>query len=490
MEDRGIGGWVERRARVAGDQTALISGPFRVTYAELAGRIRRVAHALRDIGVEHGDRVGWLGPNHPAFLELLFAAAKLGAIATPINHQLHHDVITKICEDAEPRVILVEASLAGIELPISSRIVVGPAGDPSSEYERLVTASSDEPIDEPVRLTDPCMLPYTSGTTGLPKGILLTHENLTWNTFNLLASCDFRAGDVTLAIAPFFRTGGTGVNVLPALFQGGTVVVPERVEPDEVLRLTAEHRATVGFGNPALLEALTRSPLWREADLSSIRVFLTGGAPVPERLITTYLERGVTFLQGYGLSEAAPVVAVLDPPNALRKVGAAGRPVHFVDVRILRPDGSACAPGEIGELAVRGPNVMAGYWRRPDATRAVLDDERWLKTGDAVRMDDEGFLFVVGRVADAYLSDGDLVHPGEAERQLLAHPAVAEACVAGRERGACAFIVRTRGTTIGEDALLAFCRSTLAPRACPTTVRFIDALPRNPGGKITRYLLP
>ncbi len=184
---------------------------------------------------------------------------------------------------------------------------------------------------------DVCIMPHTSGTTGSPKGVMLTHGNVTWNAINMLAVADLRSDDVTLAIAPLFRTGGMGVNVLPLLFKGGTVVVPVATNPDDVLQAIERERVTVGFGNPDLLDALTLSPRWATADLSSVRFVITGGAPVPERLIRTYGARDVTFLQGYGLSEASPVVSVLDAASAMRQSGSAGRPLLFVDVRTARP---------------------------------------------------------------------------------------------------------------------------------------------------------
>ena len=267
---------------------------------------------LGDLGVGRGDRVGWLGANHPAFLETLFATAKLGAVLAPVNHRLDHTAIGDLLGEFSPTVVVVERSAVGVPLPrgVAARVVVGADTASDVDYEQLIARSGDEPIDEASRSIDLCMLPHTSGTTGRPKGVMLTHANVTWNVVNLLSVADFRNDDVTVAVTPFFRTGGTGVNVLPVLFKGGTVVVPEAGDPDEILALIERQHVTVGFGNPDLLDALTRSPRWDAADLSTIRVFITGGAPVPEHLIRTYAERNVPFLQGYGLSEAAPLVLV------------------------------------------------------------------------------------------------------------------------------------------------------------------------------------
>ncbi len=387
---------------------------------------------------------------------------------------------------------MVEQAAAGVALPldVGPRVVVGAATGAGIDYEHLVADSADDLVGQIIELDDVCMLPHTSGTTGTPKGVMLTHGNVTWNVVNLLSVVEFRSDDVTIALAPFFRAGGTGVNVLPVLFTGGTVVIPETPDPDEILRLIEARGITVGFGNPDLLEALTRSPGWSTADLSSIRCCITGGAPIPERLIRTYLQRGVTFLQGYGLSEAAPFVLLLDAANALRKVGSAGKPALFVDIRTVRPDGTTCEPNETGELLVSGPNVMAGYWDRADATRAVIDADGWLRTGDAARVDDEGFVWIVDRVDDRYEVSGHVVYPGDVERVIALHPAVADAAVVPREGTGAAFVVLAAGGAASDVELLALCRAHLAAYEVPSSITFLDQLPRSSVGKLLRAQLP
>jgi fatty-acyl-CoA synthase len=483
----GVGSWIERRARVAAERTALIFGDSRRTYADLAGRVRRLANGLRTLGVRRGDRVAWLGANHPAFLEALFASATLGAALAPISHRLEPDAIDEQIAAAGPRVVLLYGPVRPLAPPaaVEAMVEVGHWNGGDSQYERLIAGHADASIDERVAPDDLCLLPFTSGTTGRPKGVMLTHANLTWNVMNVLSSLDVRGDDVTIAVTPFFRTGGTGVNVLPVLFQGGTVVIPETTALDDVFRLIVRHRVTIGFGNPDLLDALTRSPLWRTADLTSLRACVIGGAPVPERLLRAYHERRVHLLQAYGLSEAAPLVSVLDAVDARRKLGSAGCPAMFVETRIAGPDGTDRATGQIGELLVRGPNVMAGYWNRPDATGRAFDDHGWLRTGDAALADADGCLFIVGRMEDAYVAAGEIVHPGLAERLLLQHPSVAEACVLGGEQGAVAYVVRSKEASAEIEAdLMARCREGLAS-ACPP-IRFVSALPRNANGKILR----
>jgi fatty-acyl-CoA synthase len=489
--DRGVGSWIERRALIAPDQPALIHGVAQWTFGELASRVRRVAHGLKELGVERGDRVAWLGASHPAFLEVLFATAKAGAILAPVNHRLDHAAIDGLLGEYSAKVAVVGQDAVGIPLPLNmrSRVVVGAAVDPDVEYEDLVARSADEPLDEVVQVDDVCLLTHTSGTTGAPKGVMLTHGNITWNVVNLLSLVDFRSDDVTIAIAPFFRTGGTGVNVLPVLFKGGTVVVPEASDPAEILHLLEQHHVTVGFGNPDLLEALTGLPRWSTADLTSIRCFITGGAPVPERLIRVYMKRGVPFFQGYGLSEAAPFVLLLDAPSALRKVGSAGKPPMFVDVRTVRPDGTTCEANETGELLVRGPNVMAGYWNHPDATRDAIDEDGWLHTGDAARIDDEGYSWIVDRVADAFESAGHVVYPGDVERAIGGHPAVADVGVVARGTRSAALVVLAAGATTTADELLEFSRTHLAAHRVPSAIALVDRLPRSSVGKLLRHEL-
>jgi fatty-acyl-CoA synthase len=267
--------------------------------------------------------------------------------------------------------------------------------------------------------------------------------------------------------------------------------VPGDVHPDDILRLTELHHVTVGFGNPDILRSLTRSQLWPTADLSGVRFLLTGGAPVPEPLIRAYLERGLTLLQGYGLSEAAPVALLLQPEAALSKLGSAGTPPLFVDTKIAGPAGADAGPRQAGELLVRGPNVMAGYWNRPGETAAVLTPDGWLRTGDAARRDEDGYIWIVGRVADSFISHGQVVHPGDVERVLLSHPAVADAGVApvpasGQEPVAAAFVVMASGAETTEHELLAWCREHLAAHQVPAQVTFTGRLPRNSVGKLIR----
>jgi fatty-acyl-CoA synthase len=484
VEDRSVGSWVERRARVSPDAVALVHGATRRTYGELAARISHLAAAWRQLGVQRGDRVVWRGPNHPAFLESFFAAARLGAALAPVNHLLDPATTVELVTDYAPTLV-VEHAVERIDLPgRATRVAIDPSGQ-GLAFESLVTSSPSTVVDQGVDPSAACLIPHTSGTTGRPRGVVLTHRNVTANVVNMLSVADLRNDEVTVAVAPLFRTGGVGVNVLPVLFKGGTVVVPEASEPEALLRLIEEERVTVGFGNPDLLDALARSPAWPDADLSSIRWIVTGGSPVPERLVRTYQSRGLTFLQGYGLSEAAPVVLLLDARHALDKPGSAGTPPMFVDVRTARPDGAPCDTGEAGELEVRGPNVMAGYWHDDEATRRAFTPDGWLRTGDAARVDADGFVWIVDRVADAFEVRGRRVYPGDVERVLLDQPGVSDAGVSADG----AFVVLEPDSSTEIPQLLAACRARLAPEQVPSRIVVVDTLPRSPVGKLVRSRL-
>ena len=485
----GVGSWIERRARVAPNDVALVHGATRRTYSELAERVSRLSSGLRELSVMRGDRVGWLGENHPAFLETLFAAARLGAVFAPINHRLPTPTVAGLLEDYAVKLVVIEAAEVAVDLPTGVLAVHIRHGMRAESFEDLIVGAPATAAPEDVGPDDVCIMPHTSGTTDRPKGVMLTHANVTWNAVNMLSVADLRSDDVTLALAPLFRTGGMGVNVLPLLFKGGTVVLPGAATPDDVLRAIERERVTVGFGNPDQLDALTQSCAWGTADLSSVRFIITGGAPVPERLIRAYGDRGVTFLQGYGLSEASPVVSVLDATNGPRKPGSAGRPVLFVDVRAVRRDGSECAPLETGELLVKGPTVMAGYWDRPDATRSVIDERGWLRTGDAARIDTEGFLWIVDRAGNAFTSDGHTVYPGDVERCIGEHPAVRDVGVVGIDGSGHAFVALHKGRGATAAEILQHCRARLEPHAVPASVTFVDALPRTSVGKLDRPAL-
>jgi fatty-acyl-CoA synthase len=486
MRNQGVGSWTARRARMSPDKVAACYEDRAWTYRDLHERATRLAHALAGLGIGHGDRVAYLGPNHPAFLETLFATGMLGGVFVPLNWRLAVPELAYVVADSGTRVLIHAPAQAEAATRLPVRTV-----DVGEEYERRVAAAPAQPIDEPVEPDETCMILYTSGTTGRPKGAMLTHANIAWNSFNLLLDVDLSADEVTLVAAPMFHVAALNQTALPTLLKGGTLILVPAFDPEQALALIARHGVTYLFGVPTMFLTMCRAPGWATADLSSVHSAICGGAPVPEAVIAPYQERGVTFMQGYGLTEAAPGVLFLRRDQSVGKAGSAGTPAFFTDVRLVRPDGTDAAVGEPGEILVQGPNVMAGYWRRPEHTKAVRSPDGWLRTGDIGVADAEGYISIRDRTADLIISGGENIYPAEVEGVLYQHPAVAECAVIGvpdehwGEVGRAVVVLR-EGARVEPDELLAFLDGRIARYKIPKSVAFTDALPRTASGKAVK----
>ena len=389
MGDFGIGSWPARRARISPAATALRQGDRALTYRELAAKVDAVAGGLARRGVRAGDRVAYLGPNDVNTFVAFFASGRLGALFVPLNTRLTEPELAVLVEDCAPAVFIRGAD----DLP--------PDDEPPA------------PVD--VGLDDPALLLYTSGTTGVSKGAVLTHGNLTWNTMNQLAHADILSTDVALCTAPLFHVTGLGQVSLPTLFKGGTVVVAPRFEPGWMLGAIAELGITGFSAVPTMLQMLCDHPDWPAADLRSLRFVIYGGSSVQERVARAWLDRGVEVMQGYGMTEAAPGVVLATPEGALDRPVSAGPPHFFTDVALLDVDGTVSTGPGVGELLVHGPNVFAGYWNRPEETAASFLPGRWFRSGDVVRIEDDGWTTVVDRVKDMIISGGENIYPAEVE---------------------------------------------------------------------------
>ncbi|WP_275888287.1 acyl-CoA synthetase [Nonomuraea lactucae] len=468
-------------------RVALSHDDVHITYAELADKANRLAAALRARGVNRGDRVAYLGPNHPAAVETFFATGLLGAAYLPLNARLTEAELLFVIRDASPAALVVGPGYGAV--PGAPQVL-----DP------LTPLPDADPIDAPVGLDDLCLIMYTSGTTGRPKGAMLTHANLTWNVYNHLIDLDLRGEDVTLVTAPLFHIAALAQSLLPTLIKGGRAVILSAFDADRVLELIETERVTSMFGVPAMYAFIAGSPRWAEADLSSLRLLECGGAPVPEPLIRTYQDRGLTFLQGYGMTEASPGVLYLSPADSVRKAGTAGVPAFFTDVKLdgapvrkpaseqgSEPDGEQGS--EQGEILVRGPNVFAGYWGLPDENAAASTEDGWFRSGDVAVRDEDGFYRVVDRVKDVIISGGENVYPAEVESALLTHPEIVDSAVIGvpderwGEVGK-AFVVATEPLRTAD--VLAHLDGRLARYKIPKYVEFVAELPRTASGKILR----
>ncbi|MDT0482678.1 MULTISPECIES: acyl-CoA synthetase [Streptomyces] len=490
MRNEGLGSWPARRARKTPHRTALIHGDTTFTYAELHTRVTRLAHALRARGIRRGDRVAYLGPNHPSYLETLFAAGSLGAVFVPLNTRLAGPEIGYQLSDSGARALVYGPSHAGLVAGLPGSTDVRTYVEVGPEYEQLLAEAAAEPIDEPVTADDTCIIMYTSGTTGRPKGAMLTHGNLTWNAINVLVDTDLISDERALVSAPLFHTAGLNMLTLPVLLKGGTCVLVEAFEPNATFDLIEQHRITFMFGVPTMFEQVARHPRWADADLSSLRILTCGGSPVSTPLIAAYQERGLTFLQGYGMTEASPGTLFLDAEHAIGKAGSAGVPHFFSDVRVVRPDLAPVDVGETGEVVLRGPHVMPGYWGLPEETAASFADG-WFRSGDAARVDEDGYVFIVDRIKDMIISGGENIYPAEIEDLLLGHPDIAECAVIGVPDDKWgevprAVVVPREGASPDPDEVLASLAGRLAKYKIPKSVVIADGLPRTASGKLLK----
>jgi fatty-acyl-CoA synthase len=477
-----LGRWLTDRARNTPDRVAIDFRDESWTYAALDRRSNRMAASLAGRGVGRGDRVATLTQNSPDHVALLFACARLGALLQPMNWRLAPAELRYQLEDAEPSVLVLEEEFA---------LLAEAAG--GSVPRAAFTEVDSEPlaIDVAVEDDDALLLAYTSGTTGKPKGAVLTHANCFWTNLSFDRTGGIADDDVVLQVLPQFHSGGWNVQPLLAWWKGARVVLEPGFEPARALTLIESKGVTTMMGVPATYLFMAEQPGFATADLSSLRFAVVGGAPMPESLLEAWRERGVGIVQGYGLTEAAPNVLCLPPEAATRKLGFAGKPYPHVDVALRDPDtGEHLDGAATGELVVRGPNVFPGYWRNPEATAAAFADG-WLLTGDLAERDSDGDYRIVGRLKDLVISGGENVYPAEIEDALHAHPAVAEAAVVGvpdeRWGEVCVAFVALRPTSSAdEEELIGWCGERLARFKVPRSVRFVDELPRSGMGKVAK----
>jgi fatty-acyl-CoA synthase len=472
-----VGGWIRERTARHPERTAVVveASGERISYAGLDACTRRVAAALARRGVGRGDRVAVALPSEPLYLALFFATAQLGAILVPLNTRLTRPELEFQLSDCEPSL------LVGRDTPV-------PAVPPEALLEGVPT---DAP---PGKLAPggeaPQILMYTSGTTGVPKGALLPHRKTLYNTLNAERYLGLREGDVVVAPVPLFHSFGLLILSVPTLYCGAILVLVDRFDPLEIQRCVARERAVLLAGVPIMFQRILRAGIDRDG-LATLRSALSAGAPLDLETIRAFWEAGIPVQQAYGQTETS-ILCCLGPADALRKAGSVGRPVHWGELRTVDEKGEPTPPGVPGEIVVRGPIVMLGYWRRPEETEAAELDG-WHRTGDRAAIDEEGFVTLVGRFKDLYISGGENVYPAEVEHVLEAHPSVSEAAVVGipdpewGETGR-AYIVPD-GPGFDADALLHWARERLAGYKLPRQVVAIDALPRTASGKVQKHRL-
>ena len=477
-----IEGWATQR----GDHVALHFEGADWSYARLWARIEEATRALAGDGVARGERVAFLGANQPDLIALLMALARLGAILVPLNWRLTAAEHRTLIADCAPRLVVCDSEHAGAAeaLGVPVRVL-------GERWPHAAARAGGMPSPVSGCDADDVLIVYTSGTTGRPKGAVLTQSALLWNGYNGIHAHDLSQADHVLTVLPMFHVGGLNNQTLPALLAGATVTLHRRFEPGAWLAEVARRRPSISLLVPATMQAVIAHPHWASTDLSSLRLMNTGSMIVPEALIRAFHARGVPVGQIYGATETAPIAVVLLREDAMARVGSTGKPALHCEARVVADDvGTEAAPGEVGEIWVRGPNVMRGYWNDPAATREAMH-EGWFRTGDLAHRDAEGYFRVVGRSKDLIISGGENVYPAELEAVLAECPAIAEQAVIGIDdarwgEAACACVVRRPGAALDEAAVLALFQGRLARFKHPRRVAFLDALPKNALGKVRK----
>ncbi len=502
-----IGALLAKRALMNPTNEALfdVAADQRFTYAELNARTNQVAHGLLSLGVAKGDRVALLMMNSHEFVTTFFAIAKVGAVVVPLNWRLVPDELEFIVKDSGTSVLVAGAEFAGAVTELQSRgdrtdvrhwVHVGDAAvrpGPSVQFDDVVDG---RPETEPPLTAwgdDLLYIMYTSGTTGLPKGVMHSHSTQMAALYTLNATADFRIGDRYLNPMPLFHVGALTPAIVTT-YRGLTQVLMRAFDPVKVWELVRAERINNSLLVPAMLGACRLVYDAKVHDHSSVRWFLSGAAPVPVALIEAYAGMGIEVHQVYGLTETCGPACLTTPEDALRKAGSTGKAFFHTDVKVVRPDGSECADHESGEVVVAGDHLMLGYWKRPDATAEAMVDG-WLHTGDVAVRDEEGFIFIQDRLKDMIISGGENVYPAEIENVILSHPGVADVAVIGIPsekwgESPLAVVVK-KDPDLDEAAVIAHCEGKLARFKMPTTVKFIDVIPRNASGKaLKRDLRP
>ena len=477
-----LSNWIERHARFAPGAVAIRFEGADIAYAELARRIRCAAAVLADRGVGRGDAVAWLGMNHPAVLVLLFACARLGAMLAPLNWRLAPPEHARVLRDCPPRVLFVEPAFADHARSIEGAI----AATEISVLERAAGGSVEQSGDE----NSPLLLCYTSGSTGAPKGVMLTQRALFWNAINSTHMHDLTSADRVLTTLPMFHVGGMNIQTTPALHAGASVSLHAKFDPLATLEAIEREQITLAVLVPAQLSALMELPGWKNADLSSLRVITTGSTIVSEAFVRKASARGVPVIQVYGSTETCPIAAYVRAGDALRKAGSAGAPALHCEVKVVGEDGAELPPGRDGEILVRGPNVAAGYWNAPGESAQAFA-KGWYRSGDLGHFDVEGHLYVVARKKDMIISGGENIYPAEVETVLLECPAIEEACVVGRPEArwgeaVVAAVVLKPGRRMTEAEALALFEGRIARYKHPREVCFLERLPRSALGKVQK----
>jgi len=495
-----VGLFVTRQARLSPNREALvdIASGRRLTFADLNRRVNRLASALSQ-KLKCGDRIAVLLKNQPEYVESYFAIAKSGAVMVPLNWRFVADELAFVISDSGSTALIYGAEFDDTvrklrkKAQIGTWIRVGEGPDPDAErYEELLECGSEAEPPITAHDDDLLMIVYTSGTTGFPKGAMLSHSNMLWACLTWNSTLDMRPLDRHLLLLPLFHLGGS-FPLSAAHHRGQTVVLMKSADPDNILQVIGREKINVGVIVTTILRRMLEALEHHRYNLSPLRWLVVGGEAVPALLVRSAAEMGIEVLQDYGLTEACGIATIISSEDALRKAGSSGKAYVHTDVRIVDESGQDVAPGQLGEILVRARHVMKGYWNRPEATSHSLRSG-WLYTGDVATLDEEGYVYIRERKKDMIISGGENIYPTEVEQVLQRHPHIKEVAVIGQPSATwgespVAVVVRKENASITLEELRSYCRDKLAGYKIPRTVEFVDELPRNPTGKVQKHLL-
>jgi fatty-acyl-CoA synthase len=495
-----VGEWTTKRAFHQPERLFLKDEEGRVFNNRVFnGRVNRTAHALTALGVVKGERVAALLLNSSEFLEIFFACGKTGAIMVPVNFRLAAPEIVYVLKDSAPRVLVYSSDFAekvqavkAAGLPIGRYFRHG--GGMLAEDPLFADQVASFPADEPVPVSevtddDPLFIMYTSGTTGEPKGAVLSNGNILFGAIHSLVGYGVDYRFKSLVVAPLFHIGALAASSTPVIYAGGSLFLQSFYNASEVIKLIQREKINYMFAVPVMFQVMTKSEEWDQADFSHVHFFISGGAPIPIPVIQKYQEKGVGFVQAYGMTETGRLTS-LDLEDSIRKAGSVGKEVFHLTLRIVDGSDRDVPPGEAGEIIVKGPNVFTRYWNKPKETAAAIRDG-WFHTNDMGRRDEEGFLYVIGRKQELIISSGENIYPAEVERAIQAIPAIKEAAAVAmpdetRGEVVAAFVMLQEGHELTEEKIISALNGQIAHFKIPKKVILVPDFPRNPAGKILK----
>ncbi|KAB2336333.1 long-chain fatty acid--CoA ligase [Cytobacillus depressus] len=485
--------WIANRARLLPDSIAVVDGEegCRFTYKEMNERAENLANYLSSIGIQKGDRIALLSPNHVSYFDLLFACGKIGAIFVPINWRLSQAEIEYILQNCTPKLLVVSKKLEKLVLNQRKTKVI----NIDLEKYHNITANNSPERKHKINISenDPLAIIYTGGTTGKPKGVVLSHEAILWNGINTIISWNLTASDTTLTYLPMFHTGGLNALSIPILMMGGKVVIGRDFESEKAIQLMNQERCTIVLMVPTMYLTIINSECFNNTSFPTMHTFLSGGAPCPLEIYHAFEQKGLSFKEGYGLTEAGPNNFFIEPTMSKLKRGSVGKPCVFNEVKIMTTNGTEADVGEVGELLIRGKHVFTHYWDNPQATAEVYKDG-WLYTGDLGKRDEEGFHYIVSRKKEMIITGGENVYPLEVEHCIQRHPAVNEVAVIGLPHEkwgemVVAVVSLKKDKYVTDVDLTDFCKQILGKYKIPKHFIFADNIPKTHVGKIDKNKL-